>query len=37
MKMKTNAELVRYAVKHGMVDFNGAAARTFDSLSETLK
>ena len=35
MKMKTNAELVRYAVQHGLVDFSGSTS--FDSLRETLR
>ncbi len=35
MKMKTNAELVRYAVQHGLVDFSGRTS--FDSLSESLR
>lgn len=35
MKMKTNAELVRYAVQHGLVDFSGESS--FDPFRSTLR
>ncbi|MEP7340632.1 MAG: response regulator transcription factor [Acidobacteriota bacterium] len=35
MKMKTNAELVRYALQHGLVDYSGESS--FDPLRDPLK
>jgi DNA-binding NarL/FixJ family response regulator len=35
MKMKTNAELVRYALQHGLVDFSGESS--FDPLRDPLR
>lgn len=35
MKMKTNAELVRYALQHGLVDYSGESS--FDPLRDPLR